>query len=289
MSKTKTRGNDGSALVRTLQVGDAKLHVICDGELPGDKVVPDGVDPAAIDAATAAAGGIRSISVNCFVIERGGRRALVDFGGAHLYPGLGGLWSGLSALGLGAEDFDTLLLTHMHPDHVGALIDPEGHAAFARADLVVARVEFDFWSNDDNRMHVVERVRPWFDLNARVSAAYDGRVRLFDGGEVFPGVEAVPLPGHTPGHTGYAISGGRGLLIWGDIMHRPDIQAPHPEARISFDVDPDQAVRTRRALLDRLATSAEPVAGMHLHFPALSRVERAGLAYRVVADDRSVI
>lgn len=285
MTNPDTASDVPCARIRSWQLGETRIHVVCDGELSGDKVVLDGLDCAAADAALAATGGVRTISVNCFVIESGGRRALVDFGGALLYPELGALWDGLAALGLSAEDFDTLLLTHMHPDHVGALIDKDGKAAFANAELVLARADFDFWANDANRPRVVERVRPWFDLNGRVIDAYDGRTRLFDGGEVFPGVEAVPLPGHTPGHTGYAVSGGDGLLIWGDIMHRPDIQAPHPEARIPFDVDPDEAVRTRSAILDHLASSGAAVAGMHLHFPALSRVERAGGAYRIVPDD----
>lgn len=271
--------------VHSLDVGSVAIRVISDGELPGGIVALDGVVPEEVEAAIAAAGGLKPISVNIFCIESGGRRALVDAGGGGLYEPLGKLWSRLEAIGLSVADFDTVLLSHMHPDHIGALVDAEGRAGFPNAELAMARSEFEFWSDEGNRSRVVDRVRPWFDLNARVVAAYRDRLRLFEQEEVIPGVAAEALPGHTPGHTGFRIRGdGKELLIWGDIMHRPDIQAPYPEGRIPFDIDPDQAARTRTSLLSRLAGSDVAVAGMHLHFPSVSRIERAARGFRVVPD-----
>ena len=59
---------------------------------------------------------------------------------------------------------------------------------------------------------------------------------------------AVPLIGHTPGHSGYMIaSGSDSLLIWGDIIHVPEIQVPRPEVTIEFDTDPAAAAATRTA------------------------------------------
>ena len=62
-----------------------------------------------------------------------------------------------------------------------------------------------------------------------------------------PGVTSLPLPGHTPGHSGYMItSGNQSLLIWGDIIHVPEVQVPRPEVTMAFDTDPDQAAATRK-------------------------------------------
>ena len=71
-------------------------------------------------------------------------------------------------------------------------------------------------------------------------------------GEVFPGVTAMPLYGHTPGHTGYLISSkGEQLLIWGDIVHIPDIQTRRPDVFMEPDVDGEAAIATRKRIMDR--------------------------------------
>jgi hypothetical protein len=46
---------------------------------------------------------------------------------------------------------------------------------------------------------------------------------------------------------------------------------------------PDQAVATRRKLLDRLATDHSKLIGFHLPYPGVGIVERKDGAYRFVA------
>jgi glyoxylase-like metal-dependent hydrolase (beta-lactamase superfamily II) len=102
------------------------------------------------------------------------------------------------------------------------------------------------------------------------------------GQEVFPGVTAMHFPGHTPGHCGFLVaSGGQSLLIWGDIVHLPEVQVPRPEVTILFDVDPPQAAATRRRVFDMVATEKTHIAGMHLHFPATAHLAREGGTYRL--------
>lgn len=58
-------------------------------------------------------------------------------------------------------------------------------------------------------------------------------------GEVLPGISAIPLPGHTDGHTGFRLESGKeSLLVWGDIVHFPQIQIARPEVAIAFDQAP---------------------------------------------------
>ncbi|WP_457649270.1 MBL fold metallo-hydrolase, partial [Profundibacter sp.] len=113
-------------------------------------------------------------------------------------------------------------------------------------------------------------------------APYAARRREFSGeGEIVSGITAIPLPGHTPGHTGYAIhSGNESLLIWGDIIHLPQMQFAHPEWGVVFDTDPRQARETRMRLFDRASADGLTVAGMHVDFPGIGYVERSAAGFR---------
>jgi glyoxylase-like metal-dependent hydrolase (beta-lactamase superfamily II) len=108
-------------------------------------------------------------------------------------------------------------------------------------------------------------------------------MRLIEEGEVIPGIHAVFLPGHTPGHTGYRIGDtGASVLIWGDLVNQPVVQCAFPEAGFFSDADAALAVRTRKAMLSKAADENLLVAGMHIEFPGFARVVREGAGYRLV-------
>ena len=121
----------------------------------------------------------------------------------------------------------------------------------------------------------IAALSPMFDTAQAVLAAYPDRLRRISGeAELAPGIHAVPLPGHTPGHMGVLIADGpERLLIWGDIVHSRLLQMPHPDRTVIWDTDPAQAIATRRHILDRVATEGLSVTGMHL--AARGRIERA--------------
>lgn len=88
-----------------------------------------------------------------------------------------------------------------------------------------------------------------------------------------------------PGHTGYMVeSDGESLLIWGDICHAQELQFPHPEVTVSFDVDGEAAIATRRRVLGWVATDRLLVAGMHIHFPGFLHVVRNGDGFEGVPE-----
>jgi len=117
-------------------------------------------------------------------------------------------------------------------------------------------------------------------------APYKDRMRLFSKPtEIFPGVTAEPIPGHTPGHTSYRIaSGGEQLLVWGDIVHIPEVQIPRPEVTIAFDTDPGAAAAMRGRVFDMVATDRIAVAGMHLHYPGFGNLARTASGYHLVPE-----
>lgn len=110
-------------------------------------------------------------------------------------------------------------------------------------------------------------------------APYAGRMeRLTRNGEVIlPGVMAEELPGHTPGHTGLRIaSGADQLLIWADIIHFPHLQLQETHWGLSFDVDVDRGIATRRRTFDMAASDRLLVCGMHVNFPGFGHLSTNG-------------
>ncbi len=176
----------------------------------------------------------------------------------------------------------------MHPDHSAGLTDPNtGAKMFPNAELVVHENEPRHWNDDAAMARANERARKlYFQCAREQMAPYHNVMHTFSGSvEVFPGVTSVPLHGHTPGHSGYLVASGKDLLlIWGDIVHVPDIQVPRPEVTIEFDTDPQAAAATRRRVFDRVATDRQLIAGMHVHYPGFAHVVKQGDGYLMLPE-----
>ncbi len=243
----------------------------------------DPAEPPAMHAANFRAVPPR-ISVNAFLVQLGQHLVLVDAGcGGGMGPALGRVEENLAVLGVAPGTIDTVLLTHLHSDHVGGLVDGAGKARLPNAELIVHADELSFWQDDAVLAQASEENRGFIRLARNVLEAYRGRVRKVVAGEVLPGVIVVPAPGHTPGHTAWLIaSGGESLLIWGDVVHLQGVQFARPGAGMWFDVDGALAIATRLRIMDMAATDRLLVAGMHLDFPAFGHVARAGEGYAFI-------
>lgn len=229
------------------------------------------------------------LSINAFLIHAAGRLALVDTGsGTYLGPDAGHLARNLEAAGVGPAQIDTILLTHMHPDHSAGLTDRDtGQPFFPNAELVVHENEPKHWFDDGAMARGTEREKVLMFQQARdQTRPYQDRMRLISGGEeVFPGITALPCPGHTPGHTGYRVdSSGQSLLIWGDIVHIPEVQVRRPEVTMVVDVDPTMAAASRRRVFDITAMDRLLVTGMHLHYPGFGHISHDRGEYRFVPE-----
>jgi glyoxylase-like metal-dependent hydrolase (beta-lactamase superfamily II) len=100
------------------------------------------------------------------------------------------------------------------------------------------------------------------------------------GGEITSGVHYIAAPGHSPSHAAILFaSGNEQLMHMGDIAHHPVTSLQHPDWTPVFDYEPAQAITSRKAILDRVATDRVMVLGYHFPFPALGHVVRRDTAY----------
>ncbi len=224
--------------------------------------------------------------VNAYLFQSDAETILVDAGGAGAMEPLGNLLPLLAEAGVKPEDVTKILLTHLHPDHIGGMIQ-NGEAVFPSASVHVHQADLDAWTTEQAVASAPADFHAFFQLARSVYLAYEDRIIPFTyDEELLPGVRTRHLPGHTPGHTGFEFGSGKdALLIWGDIVHVEAYQLPRPELTIGFDMDPKQARATRMQLLPKLVESQRRIAGMHLSFPGIGRLMPDGSGFRFLAED----
>ncbi len=269
----------------TRRVGEAEVTVLLDGyflleqawvtALPAADLLAT-MEAAALDTAAAI-----PLPITAYVIRQGDTVTLMDGGaGASLGPTAGHLAATLAATGTDPAAVTRIVVSHLHPDHVGGLV-ADGAAVFPRATLHVSAPERAYWSDAAIAGAAPDAVKPWFALAQAVLGAYGDRVMPFEGdADLGAGLSAVALPGHTPGHTGYRVSSGDAdLLLWGDSTALAPMQFTHPDSGIVFDTDSAVAAATRRRVFDMAAADRLLVAGTHMPFPGFGHVARRGDTY----------
>ena len=263
-----------TVFTKTYTFGDAVVLAIADATSERDLDVFPNLDPALAKQYTST-GKVPS-AVMVYIVKTGAEVTLIDAGygnASSLMP------SAFDELGIAPEDITTVLVTHMHGDHIGGLLR-EGQKTFPKAQLLIGRVEHDFWLDEKSLSTFPDR-KANFDLARRIVETYGDNLKLFDFEDaVVPGIRALDARGHTPGHTAFLLeSGNEKLLFWGDLVHAALLQFPHPELNPRYDMIPEEAASTRKRFMEKAAGEKLPVAGSHMPFPSIINVQKDGESY----------
>ncbi len=256
-------------------IGALQATALRDGDmtLPNDgSIIAMGESKDEVDALLEAAGeptDTLRLAIQGLLVEAGNRVILFDTGAGTADPAYGGrLPQSLRAAGVEPSQVTDVFISHLHQDHVGGLVDGDGQPSFANATVRMSAPEWEALRADSGQ--------------AALAKAIASQVETFEPGapDVVPGVSAVAVDGHTPGHSAYLVGGDRTRLLYiGDSAHHHVISVQRPRWTILFDGDAPLAEDSREALLARAADEALLVHSPHFPFPGLGRIERRDEGY----------
>ena len=253
-----------------MKIGDLELLPLLDGEFsaPASEMYPN--TPATDwepHKRWLTHDGRIELAIGCFLVRSGDRRVLIDAGlGSIKVPGFTGgrLLDELAANNESPETVTDVVFSHLHFDHVGWATQ-KGSIVFPNATYRCHIADWQHFVESGNEEGSTRKLSP---LTNQLET-FDGQTTLA------PGVDTLPTPGHTPGHTALVISSGteRAMLL-GDAAHCP-VELEEAEWEGLGDVDPGVAKRTRNAMMRELEESGTPASAAH--FPGLQfgRVIRA--------------
>jgi glyoxylase-like metal-dependent hydrolase (beta-lactamase superfamily II) len=278
------------------KVGDYECTSINDGArsfpLP-DKWVTNVPKDEALAAADAAymPKGMVTVPFNPQLINTGSKLVLIDCGNgiATFEPtkgAVGRTLQNLAAAGVDPKSIDVVLMSHLHPDHTNGIRALDGSMAFPNAEIMVPAKEWDFWMSEENasKAQSSEMMKNYFANVKKTYTGIESKVTKYDWGkEVAPGITSIATPGHTPGHTSFAVaSGSSKILIQSDVTNIPEFFLRNPDWHVAYDADPDLAQQTRHKFYDMAAAEKATVVGFHFTFPSIGHVEKNGKGYRLV-------
>lgn len=264
--------------------GDTAVTILSDGgfEMPAAMLARD-VEAETIKSVARLSGPSTTVlNVTCW--RRGDQTIVFDCGsGANFLPGTGKLAASLETAGIAPDSVTHVLFTHLHPDHLWGALDDFDTPLFPNTRWLADAAEVAYWTSpkvydglpEDRHAFAAGAQRVLKELGDRLETRAAGQ-------EWAPGITAFGTPGHTPGHVSFAFTDAEGpVFVVGDALTHPVISFAHPDWRPASDHEPDRAVATRRALLERAVAEKARIIGYHLP-GAIGRVEKQGAAYRFI-------
>ena len=254
--------------IYSFKVGQVEVYMLVESESEGSTRIIPGADAALIRRYIPETG-FKS-STNAFLIKAPGHNILVDTGFGRT------IFDKMKTLGVAPDQIDTVLITHLHGDHIGGL-QKDGKPLFPNAKIYLSEKEHTYFTKTQINQGAVAALTP-----------YGSKVITFEPGvlggaarEILPGISAIANYGHTPGHTVFLVeNGGAKLIIAGDFLHVALVQIPNPDISATYDIDQSAAAASRRQILDYAAKNKILIGGMHMVYPAVGTVEADGSGFK---------
>lgn len=266
-----------STIARSFKLGDFSVTTLLDGSLPRDgaqEIFGGGASDeefAQISADNFISPDLAQFFFTPTLVHTGSELVLFDTG-----LGQGGIQAALADAGVTPDQIDVVVITHMHPDHIGGMTTDDA-PTFPNARFVTAATEYDFWAAQDAGNRVGDLVA------AKVTPQAEKMSFVKDGDQVASGITAIAAHGHTPGHTVYHLeSNGQRLVLTADLANHYVWSFARPDWEVRFDMDKAAATASRRNVLGMLAADKVPMIGYHMPFPAAGYVENRGDGFRFV-------
>lgn len=274
---------------RRVSVGEIEVRVLQDGVFAGPANFFAANAPEAALGETMAEIGLSLtdpivLTVQPLLVETGGQRVLLDTGSGVFAESAGTLVDALAAERIAPEEIDVVLITHLHADHFGGAITPDGTLTFPNARHLINGAEYEFWATDPalEELVIPDEFRTLFRQGVRDALAVLGGSleQIAPGDEFAPGLTAVDAKGHTPGHLAVEMrSGEQGALHIADAAHVPAIHLEHPDWFMVADNWPAWTSVTRTTLFNRAADEDLLVFTYHFPFPGIGRVTREEIGW----------
>jgi glyoxylase-like metal-dependent hydrolase (beta-lactamase superfamily II) len=274
------------------KLGELQLTVITDGHIPLKPVQPT-FAPGISDRQ------VKEVlidhylpsdeidnAINLLLIQKANKRILIDTGsGSQLGEEAGRMKQNLRMSGTNPEDITDIVITHLHSDHIGGIINENGSLVFTQAKYYLAQSEYDFWMADKPDFSKRKNPHPDWDLAAtslarNIIGCLKGRLILFnDGDTLFDCIHTRLAAGHTPGHTILSIHSGNQILEHiVDTVHT-QLLFVHPEWGTEWDVDYELGITSRERILKELASSRKLTFTCHLPWPGLGYIKKGLVGY----------
>jgi glyoxylase-like metal-dependent hydrolase (beta-lactamase superfamily II) len=217
----------------------------------------------------------------CYLLRSQERTILVEagMGPAGTPPAVaaqtgGHLLQRLTSEGVAVEQVELVVLSHLHPDHVGWNLQKENGSyrlTFPRARYLIHRADWEAFHRPE-----VQAAFPFPYIEQSVTPLQTlGALELVSGDErLTDAISLLHSPGHTPGHISVRIaSGGHQAILLGDVVLHP-AQITEPGWNSMFEMDPEVARETREQLLEQVDGEGMIMVARHFPEPGFGRIVR---------------